>query len=452
MSFGRRLALFFVLIVLVPMLALVGVLVLVSEDSRQGKADARLAAGLETALALYAERVTDATPAAKELAGAPALGSGLRSGDSAELEEFARDAAEDPRVAGVEVLGPAGTLEAEAGGPDAIAFAKLDLADLGAQRGALRVSVTTAAEFASELKRLTNRELVVTRSGIPLAATVEPAAVELDPGETGDVELPEGDFRAHLLSLDEDSDEFLLMLGPRPEEGLLAIERPALALLAAFLLLAGVLAYVLARTLTGLHSRVAEQAITDPLTGLSNRRRLDELLDREVERSLRFGHELAVLIVDVDDFKRINDDYGHQVGDEVLETVADRARSTARSIDVSARYGGDELALILIETGTGGAQILADRLRDKVRESEIYSHDGGRLTVTISVGFATLRDCASDPESLIDAADQALLVAKRAGKDQTRKAPRTPRRKLDGIGSASVRNTGRRDRGGRAAG
>lgn len=443
MSFGRRLALFFVLIVLVPILALVGGLVLISEDSRQGKADARLAAGLDTALALYAERVTDATPIAEELAAAPALGSGLREGDSAELDEFARDAVQDPRVAGVEVLGPAGTLEAKAGRSDAVAFAKLDLADRGSQRGALRVSVTTAPEYTSELKRLTNRELVLTRSGSPLAATVEPAAVELDPGQTGDVELPEGKFRAHLLSLDEGSDESLLMLGPRAEEGLLAIEEPVLGLLAAFLLLACVLAYGLAQTLTRLHSLVAEQAITDPLTGLWNRRRADELLESEVERSLRFGHELAVLIVDVDDFKRINDDHGHQVGDEVLETIGDVVRSTARSIDTCARYGGDELALILIETGTGGAQVMSDRLRANVRESEIHNHGGSLLTVTISVGFATLRDCATDPESLVDAADQALLVAKRAGKDQTRRAPGAPRTRTNGGGAAALGDTGR---------
>ena len=110
-SFGRRLALFFVLIVFVPTLALVGMLLIVSEDSRQGKADARLAAGLDTALALYDESVVEAEPKARALAGDPQLGDGLRSGDAAELQRFARAAAADPGVAGVEVLGPAGTSE-----------------------------------------------------------------------------------------------------------------------------------------------------------------------------------------------------------------------------------------------------------------------------------------------------------------------------------------------------
>ena len=115
MSFGRRLAVFFVLIVLVPTLALVGMLILVSEDSRQGKADARLSAGLDTAAALYDESVSAAEPKARALAADPALGEGLRSGDADALTRFARAAAAEPGVAGVEVLGPAGNIEAAGG-------------------------------------------------------------------------------------------------------------------------------------------------------------------------------------------------------------------------------------------------------------------------------------------------------------------------------------------------
>ena len=192
MSFGRRLALFFVLIVLVPTLALVGMLIIVSEDSRQGKADARLAAGLDTALALYDESVVEAEPKARALAGDPQLGEGLRSGDAAELQRFARAAAADPGVAGVEVLGPAGTSEAKAGSPDAIAFAQLDLEEEGARRGKLLVSVTTAPQFAADLKRLTKRELVVNGSGAPLAATVDAPEPDVEPGETTDLELDAG--------------------------------------------------------------------------------------------------------------------------------------------------------------------------------------------------------------------------------------------------------------------
>ena len=210
----------------------------------------------------------------------------------------------------------------------------------------------------------------------------------------------------------------------------------------ACVLLAIVLAYVLARALTGLHAQVAQQAITDPLTGLSNRRRMDQLLDREVERALRFGHELSLLIVDADDFKRINDEYGHPTGDAVLEMIADVARSTTRSIDILARYGGDEMALMLLETGPEGAAILADRLRDNVREANVKGL--GRGAVTISVGAATLPDCAGDVNSLVDVADQALLVAKRAGKDQTRSAPGRPRSERNGHGRRPRSAPGRR--------
>ncbi len=431
MSFGGRLALFFVLIVLVPTMALVGMLVIVSEDSRQGKADARLAAGLDTALALYEEKVAAAEPRARALADDPQLGEGLRAGDRTELEAFAREAAAQPGVAGVEVLGPAGTVEAAAGDAEAIAFAQLDLEDRGARRGQLLVSATTAPEFAAELKRLTKRDLVVNGSGGPLAATAEVPTTDVEAGETTDLELDEGDYRAHLLSLNGEREESVLLLGPRNDDGL-AIERPVAALLAAFLLVAIALAYVLARALTGLHTQVAQQAITDPLTGLSNRRRLDQQLRREVERALRFGHELSLLIVDADNFKQINDEHGHVIGDAVLETIADVLRSTTRTIDITARYGGDEMALVLLETGAQGATILADRLRENVRTAKIRGLERG--TVTISVGVATLPDCAGDTRALVDAADQALLVAKRAGKDQTRSAPGKPRAERNGRG------------------
>ena len=101
----------------------------------------------------------------------------------------------------------------------------------------------------------------------------------------------------------------------------------------------------------------------------------------------------------------------------MLETIADVMRSTTRTIDITARYGGDELALVLLETGAQGATILADRLRENVRTAKIRGLERG--AVTISVGAATLPDCAGDTRTLIDAADQALLVAKKAGKDQT---------------------------------
>jgi len=152
-----------------------------------------------------------------------------------------------------------------------------------------------------------------------------------------------------------------------------------------------------------------------------------ETLNREVARARRFGHEISLIILDVDDFKRINDRLGHLQGDIVLETVADLVRDATRDIDVAARYGGDELALILVETGSEGATILAERLRERVRDNEVPLRDGGTMGVTISVGVATVPDSAEDLESLVDGADRALLRAKRSGKNQIRTAPASGR-------------------------
>src|SRR5206468_1397637 len=99
----------------------------------------------------------------------------------------------------------------------------------------------------------------------------------------------------------------------------------------------------------------------------------------EVSRALRFGHPISLIILDVDDFKAINDRQGHLQGDIVLETVADAVREAIRTIDVAARYGGDELALTLVETGREGATILAERLREQVRDTEVPLREGGSM-------------------------------------------------------------------------
>jgi two-component system, cell cycle response regulator len=165
--------------------------------------------------------------------------------------------------------------------------------------------------------------------------------------------------------------------------------------------------------------------MTDPLTGLWNRRYMAETLEREVDRAARFRHPISLIILDVDDFKKINDREGHLQGDIVLESVADAVRDLTRSIDVAARYGGDELALILAETGREGATLLAERLRERVAATEVPLREEGMMSVTLSVGVATIPDSAADLVSLVDAADRALLRSKRAGKNQIRTAPVT---------------------------
>jgi diguanylate cyclase (GGDEF)-like protein len=247
----------------------------------------------------------------------------------------------------------------------------------------------------------------------------------LEPDETAELSAGGSEYRGHELLLSSGDDESLLMLGPQESGGVFGVGRPALGILIWFLVTAVVLAWLLARTLTRLHHTVETQAITDPLTGLWNRRYMAETLEREVARGLRFGHQVSLIIIDVDDFKKINDQLGHLQGDIVLETVADVVREATRSIDVAARYGGDELALVLVETGREGASILAERLAERMRETRVPLRDGGSMDVTLSIGVATLPDSADELEDLVDAADRALLRAKRAGKNQIRIAPVT---------------------------
>ena len=423
MSFGRRLALFLVLIAVVPTLSLIAILLLVGEDSQRGKADARLAAGLRTATAIYRGRTSDAAAKAKTLAAAPELAAALRAHDRAAEQAFLRRVAAHPPALRAELYDNAGNLVAGAGRPGSVAFSGVGLTEAERPVGNLRVSVTTADAYANEVKSLTETEAVLTRGGKPLASTVTPPAETLQPDQTADLSTGGKDYRGHMLTLNSSAQEDLLLLGPPKGGGLFGVGKGALAVMIGFLVAAVILAWELARSLTRRHERIAQEALTDPLTGLWNRRHMAETLDREVSRALRFGHEISLIILDVDDFKRINDRLGHLQGDVVLEAVADVVKDATRDIDVAVRYGGDELALILVETDSEGATILAERLRERARDTAVPLRDGGTMGITISVGVATVPDSADDLESLVDGADRALLRAKRAGKNQIRTAP-----------------------------
>src|SRR3954453_13214273 len=170
-----------------------------------------------------------------------------------------------------------------------------------------------------------------------------------------------------------------------------------------------------------LHETVRLQAVTDELTGLYNLRHFHESLDGELERSRRFGTEVGLAMLDIDDFKVINDTYGHQQGDLVLIEVGRVLRYLSRDIDEPARYGGEEMAVILPQTDLHGAELLAERMRLAIEDLEIERLDGGgHLKVTASFGVASLPECARDKASLIAEADAALYRAKRAGKNRVR--------------------------------
>jgi diguanylate cyclase (GGDEF)-like protein len=172
-----------------------------------------------------------------------------------------------------------------------------------------------------------------------------------------------------------------------------------------------------------LHETVQRQAVTDELTGLSNVRSLHSALDREIERSRRFNSPLGLVMLDIDDFKKVNDEFGHQQGDEVLTAVAHVLREHSRDIDVPARYGGEELAVVVPQTDSGGAVQLAERMREAIERLQIARFDhGAPLTITASFGVAEIPASARDKSTLIAAADAALYRAKRAGKNRVERA------------------------------
>ncbi|HEX8157376.1 MAG TPA: diguanylate cyclase [Solirubrobacteraceae bacterium] len=169
-----------------------------------------------------------------------------------------------------------------------------------------------------------------------------------------------------------------------------------------------------------LHETAARESVTDDLTGLSNRRAFDDALTAEIERSKRFGTELGLVIIDLDNFKHVNDTYGHQQGDLVLREVARVLRESSREVDHPARYGGEELALVLPGTDLEGAYNLAERVRERIAELRIPRTDGaGAMSVTTSCGVAAVPTTAADGRALLAAADAALYEAKRKGKNMS---------------------------------
>src|ERR671930_175649 len=157
--------------------------------------------------------------------------------------------------------------------------------------------------------------------------------------------------------------------------------------------------------------RVASQASTDSLTGLANRWAFDEELALEWRRAERVGDPLALILADIDNFKTVNDRYGHQVGDQVLRKVGEILSGSVRQVDLAARYGGEEFAVIVPETDLVGAIQLADRLRMGLAGEEVELPDGNRISVTSSFGVA-VKDALPRAEDLVARADEALYEAK----------------------------------------
>ena len=161
---------------------------------------------------------------------------------------------------------------------------------------------------------------------------------------------------------------------------------------------------------------------TDELTGLRNRRYVNDVLALEVLRATRYGTPLSVLMADVDHFKRVNDTYGHPAGDTVLRSIGDSILRLLRKTDVGGRFGGEEFIAVLSHTDLDGAVVLAERLRGSV-EATPCTHDGQEIAVTISAGVAQL-EAGRSAAQLVQRVDAALYAAKEGGRNRVERAPR----------------------------
>jgi diguanylate cyclase (GGDEF)-like protein/PAS domain S-box-containing protein len=173
-----------------------------------------------------------------------------------------------------------------------------------------------------------------------------------------------------------------------------------------------------------LRETLRDQSIRDPLTGLFNRRFMEESLEREMQRAVRKNHRVSVLFIDLDHFKRFNDTFGHDAGDLVLRSIADLFRRLFRVDDVICRYGGEEFAIILPESSAENAAIRGNALREEIKRLEIKykNHTLGRIT--LSIGVACFPEHGRTSEELVKAADQCLYQSKSAGRDMVTVATR----------------------------
>jgi diguanylate cyclase (GGDEF)-like protein len=213
--------------------------------------------------------------------------------------------------------------------------------------------------------------------------------------------------RESIVSLGESSSHLLLLV------------------VAAFVCLCAIIYYFigrLMRKITEAQHKLMELATIDDLTRLYNRRYFFERFNQELERAKRYQRPLSCIILDIDYFKRVNDTYGHLTGDQVLTDIARILQNNCRQSDLAGRYGGEELIVLLPETESAGAMIIAERIRERIEQHQSVGGKGEIIQVTVSLGVASLTgpelEKIDQNERIIQYADDALLRAKKDGRNR----------------------------------
>ncbi len=158
-------------------------------------------------------------------------------------------------------------------------------------------------------------------------------------------------------------------------------------------------------------------AATDPLTGIFNRREFRVVAEKEIMRSRRYGRPLSILMMDIDHFKIINDSFGHAAGDKALQHLTKLCLTSLRTMDVIARWGGEEFVVMLPETGYKGAMIIAERLR-KIIETVEFTHNNNKIDITVSIGVSSFKQGDDSVDILLSRSDEAMYKAKQAGRNR----------------------------------
>lgn len=485
MSFRAKMRLFFAAVVIVPLIAIGVVVLTLQEQSRHAEANARLSESLAEFRELYLVARTEAEDEARFAVADPVLRRALERSDAATARARLRRLLRgDPDLVSAALFDRGHRRLARVGSGQGFAHFSVGLrAPDGSTLGTVSVSVTEAGGLVRRIGSGGDVELLALRDDRVLASTIPGVeGKNLAPSSEEELRAPDGErYRAlrvpvgtvggapeHIASLQRSSalqadiSEDRLLIGGAlivfftvALTAALLVARELRHQVGTFLGAAqrlaaghldervpiggedyfGRLAREFNRMAGQLQVKIDElsrnsseleealrQATTDELTGLANVREMQRVLDAELARLERSGGSLGLVMLDLDDFKQINDVHGHPQGDEVLRAVGRVLRRLCRDIDTPARQGGEELVVVLPETDLAGAERFAERARAEIAALSFPIEGGGSIGITASFGASAAPLVAAERERLVTATDEALYRAKRGGKNRVERA------------------------------